>query len=631
MKVSALRVLVMCSVLLWAACSGNGDAGDIADTLEARLSGAIEKGPFVLGSGVTLSPVDDAGNPTGQVFNAQTNNDRGEFDLTIRYQGRAILEGNGFYYNEVTGGLSLAPIDLRAFASIANGGSQQAFINIITHLSFDRVKALLGAGGFSAAIEQAEQELRSALAIGPPQGLPIEGVGTSLSMQGGDTLDNAYLLAVSAVLAQAAKIRAGADDGIDAALQELINGISLNLAQAGTLDAATVELLHQAQIDLDTADVMAKLAARFARIGSDAPVPDIDRVLDQDFDTVVNASDNCPRVANPGQEDRDNDGIGDACDLCYDDTCSGHGQCDNSDGSCDCNDTYAGDACDQCAPGFAGYPDCSDDPCVPDPCNGHGQCNSADGTCACNTGFTGEICNACDEGYIAYPHCVREQEFGVVWVALPGGSFDMGCVEGDGKCLPAEEPVHSVTLGGFDIMAHEVTQAQYALLTDSRPSRHADCDQCPVDSVTWPEARGFCRMLGADLPSEAQWAYAARRESTDIYICGPSDSCLNTVAWWQGNADNSNPVGTLAPTADGIFDLSGNVWEWALDCWHDTMDNAPADGTAWDLDVCDDEKRLLKGGAWDSNNNDIRVSKRRWGLANGAYLNTGFRCARETP
>ena len=462
MKVSSVRVWWLCILAgaMLFACSAGNDAGDIAKTLEARLTGAIEKGPFVLGSSVALSPVDASGNPTGQVFNGQTANDRGEFNLTIRYQGYATLEGNGFYYNEVTGSLSLAPISLRAFAEIPNGGTRSAFINIITHLSFDRVKALAESEGFMPAITQSEQELRDGLAIGPPQGLPIQGEGTSLSMQGGDTLDNAYLLAVSAVLAQAGRIRAGGDDGIDAALQELINGISLDLADDGLLADDTVDLLHEAQIALDTADVMTKLAARFARIDSDAPVPDIDQVLDQDFDTVVNADDNCPRVPNPLQEDRDNDGIGDACDLCYSDTCNGHGLCDNADGSCACDNGFGGDACNECAPGFTGYPDCADDPCDPDPCGGHGLCNGNDGSCTCDSGFAGETCEVCDDGYVVYPRCVSMQELGFVWVSLPGGNFDMGCIDGDNRCIEAEKPQHNVTLPGFDMMAHAITQRQ---------------------------------------------------------------------------------------------------------------------------------------------------------------------------
>ena len=94
--------------------------------------------------------------------------------------------------------------------------------------------------------------------------------------------------------------------------------------------------------------------------------------------------------------------------LCDPDPCNGHGTCNPTDGSCACDDYFAGDACDACDAGTLGtYPNCIDDPCDPDPCNGHGTCDTADGSCTCNDYFAGDTCNACGADAVGtYPDCV---------------------------------------------------------------------------------------------------------------------------------------------------------------------------------------------------------------------------------
>ncbi len=148
----------------------------------AVLSGSIQKGPFVLGSTVTLSAVDSTGAPTGQVFNTQTTTELGDFAVTFAYRGNVDMQAQGFYYDEVTGTLSTSPIVLRALYVVTNGGAQSAYINIITHLAHDRAVNLMGDGGSSlaSAEAQAESELEVALGIGGT-GFDPGGVGIGLN------------------------------------------------------------------------------------------------------------------------------------------------------------------------------------------------------------------------------------------------------------------------------------------------------------------------------------------------------------------------------------------------------------------------------------------------------------------
>jgi hypothetical protein len=133
-----------------------------------------------------------------------------------------------------------------------------------------------------------------------------------LNILGGDSDGNSYLFAVSTILAAAAQ--RVSPEAADAALQELVNSISADLAETGGIAPSRRELLAQALATVDTSQVEAALRARLDVLGSVASAPDLDRVLDQDADGLLNPADNCPRVANPQQEDLDGDNIGDPCD-----------------------------------------------------------------------------------------------------------------------------------------------------------------------------------------------------------------------------------------------------------------------------------------------------------------------------
>lgn len=278
--------------------------------LEVELSGIVAKGPFILGSTVSVSELDVDGQPTGRLFMTETINDLGEFAVSfVTQEPYARIEGTGFYYNEITAGLSIAPLTLRAYASLADG-VQDVHVNLVTHLIARRVETLVAAGDtVPDAIAVAELELDTALAIAEVETLEP---GTSLTMTEGDTPGGRYLLAVAAVLAQAAE---DADGPIDAELQSIVNEIANDLADDGEVNSSAVmERIAAAKLALNTSQVMADLETYLNENGTTEVSPNIDLVLDQDDDTLVNASDNCDLISNVGQEDADTDDIGDVCD-----------------------------------------------------------------------------------------------------------------------------------------------------------------------------------------------------------------------------------------------------------------------------------------------------------------------------
>jgi cysteine-rich repeat protein len=215
---------------------------------------------------------------------------------------------------KVSGSLSGSSLTLRAYADLTQP-SAGVYVNVITHLSHLRVKALVGGGAtLAAATTQAESELRAALGIGP-DGFDPNAQGNSISLLGGDDAAGAYLLAVGTVLLEAARTKAGPNGPLDATFQQLLNSAASDFAATGQLPAGTQTAIHLAEISIDGDAAMANLAARLAQLGSSAVVPNIHRVLDPDEDNLPDISDNCPFVPNPDQADTDGDGVGDACEC----------------------------------------------------------------------------------------------------------------------------------------------------------------------------------------------------------------------------------------------------------------------------------------------------------------------------
>jgi len=325
------------------------------------LDGRAEKGPLILGSTVTVSVLGADALPTGETYVGMIDDDVGSFSLELP-AGLLGLLAEGYYFDEIEGELSEAPLSLRG--SVVVAGDVTSRINVLTHLRNVRALALVAAGTDpEEALSQAAEECVQALEIGavvPPTAVD------SLEIFGSGTLDDAYLLAVSATLLQAAHDSAGGGP-VSAQLQLLINGLAVDLADDGSFDALTLQQLRTAESEVDAATVLANLAAHAAAVGFPWVPPPLDEVLDRDHDDVANALDNCPGVVNPLQEDMDGDDEGDACENCNDPSLpddDGDGvrsPCDNcpvlpnveqidSDGDGD------GNVCDSCAlqPGGAG-------------------------------------------------------------------------------------------------------------------------------------------------------------------------------------------------------------------------------------------------------------------------------------
>lgn len=168
------------------------------------------------------------------------------------------------------------------------------------------------------------------------------------------------------------------------------------------------------------------------------------------------------------------------------------------------------------------------------------------------------------------PSPAPDSTTGMEFVQVKGGCFQMGDTFGDGGI--DEKPVHKVCLDDFSIGKYEVTQAQWKTVMGSDPSDHIDCGSCPVDKVSWNDIQKFIKKLSSQtgrsyrLPTEAEWEYAARSGGKSEKYSGGDD--VDGVAWYADSSGyRSHPVGQRRPNGLGIYDMSGNIWEWCQD-WY---------------------------------------------------------------
>jgi formylglycine-generating enzyme required for sulfatase activity len=150
-----------------------------------------------------------------------------------------------------------------------------------------------------------------------------------------------------------------------------------------------------------------------------------------------------------------------------------------------------------------------------------------------------------------------------------------------------------------------------------------------VNYATWlSQATGSLYRL----PTEAEWEYAARNGGKDEIWAGTSDQeQLANYAWFSSNsAGRTQQVGTKKSNGLGLKDMSGNVWEWVEDCWHDDYNDAPIDGTAWlEMNGGNCGVRLRRGGGWTNPPMSLRSSLRNWYSADTRSILIGFRLAQD--
>jgi formylglycine-generating enzyme len=222
------------------------------------------------------------------------------------------------------------------------------------------------------------------------------------------------------------------------------------------------------------------------------------------------------------------------------------------------------------------------------------------------------------------------------FVFVKGRCYQMGNTFGDGG--PEEKRVHEVCLDPFYMGKYEVTQGQWKKIMGSNPSVNSKCgDNCPVDTVSWIDVQNFISKLNSRsggskyrLPTEAEWEYAARSGGLPEQYAG--GNVLVDVAWFFDFSGEDNyrwgakPVGTKRPNGLGIFDMTGNVWEWTND-WYgsDYYSNSPRNNptgpTTGDL-------RVLRGGSWRNQSFDLRTTFRNYLTPNYRSDIIGFRLLR---
>jgi formylglycine-generating enzyme required for sulfatase activity len=204
-------------------------------------------------------------------------------------------------------------------------------------------------------------------------------------------------------------------------------------------------------------------------------------------------------------------------------------------------------------------------------------------------------------------------------------------------------------LGAFFMAQTPITQAQWKVVAEwEKVERDLDSDPSvfkganrPVERVCWIDAVEFCRRLNErtgqryGLPSEAQWEYACRAGSTTPFHCGAT--LTSELANYDGNYIYGNgpkgsyrrqtiDVASFPANGWGLHDLHGNVWEWCEDHWHDSYHFAPGDDQPWLIPAAaDDERRLLRGGAWVYIPGDCRSAYRARARPGYADYFVGFR------
>ena len=220
-------------------------------------------------------------------------------------------------------------------------------------------------------------------------------------------------------------------------------------------------------------------------------------------------------------------------------------------------------------------------------------------------------------------------------INLPAGEFIMGETSEDKFATDTERPAHRVKFsGGFAIGKFPVTVGEFRQF---RPEHAPDeAEDLPVVRANWRDATAYCNWLAEQsgrtyrLPSEAEWEFVCRAGSRTPFSVGDeittseANFLYDEIGTRLGIGART-PVGSYPPNRFGLHDLHGNVCEWVADSWHPSYHGAPANGSAWTEPG--DERRVIRGGAWDYLPRLLRSAWRDWRPRNFCADNIGFRVA----
>jgi formylglycine-generating enzyme required for sulfatase activity len=208
----------------------------------------------------------------------------------------------------------------------------------------------------------------------------------------------------------------------------------------------------------------------------------------------------------------------------------------------------------------------------------------------------------------------------------PVQSFEPETVLVEGGSFKMED--RQVTVSNFRMGKYEVTQAQYRAVMGTNPSAFKDCDNCPVENVSWDDAQAYLVKLNSmtgktyRLPTEAEWEFAARGgKHSQNYTYSGSNS-LDAVAWHGNNSDSkTHPVGGKQANELGLYDLTGNVWEWCQDWYGSGYSGATVNPQG----AATGSYRVFRGGSWNNYASNCRVSDRFYNTPTYRYNSLGFR------
>jgi formylglycine-generating enzyme required for sulfatase activity len=228
-------------------------------------------------------------------------------------------------------------------------------------------------------------------------------------------------------------------------------------------------------------------------------------------------------------------------------------------------------------------------------------------------------------------------------IPIEGGPFRMGSPQGAEDAYGDESPARDVTVPDFCLGRYPVTQGLWRAVALAAPEYglepESSCfkgEERPVESVSWNDIKekflpAINKLTGRSfrLPTEAEWEYAARGGNyhAEGYTYAGSDK-LREVGWYNNNSGKeTHPVGLLYPNALGLYDMSGNVWEWCEDDWHGNYEGAPSDGSAWIDGPERGDDCVQRGGSYWDEAQSCRAAYRNFNDPATRFLNGGFRLA----